>query len=432
MKRNKKLLAVAAAGALTLAAAVPAMALESEWHGTFSAYYDVSNYSAAGNQFTTNDAGLHKNAQTENYFVQRARLAYLAKVTDNVKLNTKFELDYSYWGNSSYTVGRNTGGGIGADSVQLETKNVFLELTYPMLNTRIGMQPYTDAFKGTFVDADMAGILFSHAYNNANVAMGFFRFSDTSPTRTGDTWPTLGKNTNDMISLDTSYNVSKNLKVGASYYYVADNRKIPASPTVLDVHTFGLNAEGTVGPLTLNGFAVGQGGDSHGYALNLGAKAAVAGGTLRSEFLYTSGGKHAFFIPQGPFGSEGAALYDSELIILHRDKNTKTIDTAIVYDVQNFNQGFILGSIGYDHPCTDRITSSVNAGFAAIANDIGIAPAGAKSNYLGTEINMESNYKLNTNTTIGIRGGYVFLGDYFKGLNADNPWDFKVLANLAF
>jgi hypothetical protein len=438
MKCNKKLLAVAAAGALTVATAVPALALENEFHGSFTSYYDLSNYTGTGNdtfEATKNATGLHHNAKTENYFVQRARIGYTAKVSDQVKLNTKFELDYTYLGNSSYTTGRNQGGGLGADTVNIETKNVFLELNYPALNTKIGMMPYNDSFKGILFDADMAGILFAHDYSNASVAAGFFRFSDQSPALDpNDSGGKLGRKTNDMISADAKYSISKDLKVGAAYYYITDNR----GATDLTVHTLGLNAEGTFGPLTLNGFAVKQAGDARGWAFNMGAKAAVMGGTLRSEAIYVSGagsagGGNRFFVPTSPAGSEGAALYDSELIILHRDKNAKTIDTALIYDVNNFDQGMIMGSIGYDHACTDKITSSVNAGFAAVARDNGATQSPRRnSNYVGTEINLESNYKLTPNVTLGVRTGYVFLGDYYRGLNADNPYDFKVLANLAF
>jgi len=454
MKRNKKLLAVAAAGVLTVAAAVPAFALENEFHGSFTSFYDLSNFSAAGNDGGNTLQGLQKDAPTENYFVQRARLGYTAKVSDQVKLNTKFELDYTFWGNSSYSTGRNQGGAIGADSVQIETKNVFLELNYPAVNAKIGMMPYNDSFKGILFDADMAGVLFAHDYSNAGVAAGFFRF--------GDNGGTLGKNNYDMLSLDAKYSISKELKVGAAYYYITDNRKnapIASNAALLDgngnptnvypagttftavpdkdakISNIGLNFEGLVGPVALSGFALKQFGDldtnvdAKGYALNLGAKLALLGGTLRSEFLYVSGGKDAFYNPGGAGGTEGGGFYDAEMIILNRDKNAKTIDTAIVYDANNVNQGVIMGSIGYDHPCTDKITSSVNAGFAAVAKNVN---SRGTSDYLGTELNLESNYKLTPNVTLGVRGGYVFLGDYFKGTNADNPYDLKVLANLAF
>jgi hypothetical protein len=464
MKCNKKFLAVAAAGALTVATAVPALALENEFHGAFTSYYDLSNYSGAGNDGSTSNAvGLHKDAPTENYFVQRVRLGYTAKVSEQVKLNTRFELDYKFWGNSSYTTGRNTGGALGADSVQIETKNLYLELNYPAVNAQIGMMPYNDSFKGVLFDADMAGVLFSHDYSNASVAAGFFRF--------GDNGATLGKNAYDLISLDAKYNITKTFKVGGAFYYINDNTKnakvlnpalngdvtnatiigylgdgtpiygnttyLPPATAAKDVkvHTIGLNAEGVVGPVTLSAFAMKQFGDlsatqdARGYALNLGAKAALLGGTLRSEFLFVGGGKDAFYVPASAGGTEGGGFYDAEMIMLNRDKNAKSIDNALVYDTNNFNQGLVMGSVGYDHACTDKITSSINAGFAAVATNV--AHSGT-SNYLGTEVNLESNYKLTPNVTIGVRGGYVFLGDYFKGLNADNPYDLKVLANLAF
>jgi hypothetical protein len=461
MKCNKKLLAVAAAGALTIATAGSALALENEFHGTFTSYYDLSNFSAAGNDGGNTLQGLAKDARTENYFVQRVRLGYIAKVSDQVKLNTKFELDYTFWGNNSYDVGRGHGAGIGADSVQIETKNLFLELNYPAVNAKIGMMPYNDSFKGVLFDADMAGVLLSHDYSAASVAAGFFRF--------GDNGGTLGRNSYDMISLDAKYNVTKDIKVGAAYYFINDNRTNGSTtvasnaPSFLDangnpiypvgttftttpnpandtkISNLGLNFESAIGPVTLSGFAMKQFGDldatrtAKGYALNLGAKTALLGGTLRSEFLYVSGGKNAFYNPGGAGGTEGGGFYDAEMIMLNRDKNAKTIDTAIVYDANNVNQGVIMGSVGYDHACTDKITSSVNAGFAAVASNVS---SRGTSDYLGTEVNVESNYKLTPNVTLGVRGGYVFLGDYFKntvgGVTPDNIYDFKILANLAF
>jgi len=464
MKRNKKLLAVVVAGALTAATAVPALALENDFHGAFTSFYDLSNYSAAGNDGSTSNAvGLQKNPPTENYFVQRVRLNYNAKASDQVKLVTKFEFDYNFWGNSSYSVGRNQGGALGADSVQMETKNLYLDLNYPAINAKIGMMAYNDSFKGILFDADMAGVLLSHEYSNAGIAAGFFRF--------GDRGATLGKNSYDMISLDGKFNVTKDIKVGGAYYYINDNRTnaptvtvtpsaaatgvdINGNPTFplgttftttstpnpdndVKVHSMGLNAEGAVGPIKLSGFALKQFGDldrthtAKGYTVNLGAKVAVLGGTARSEFIYVSGGKHAFFVPASAGGTEGGGFYDAEMIMLNRDKNATTIDNALVYDSNNFNQGLIMGSAGFDYAFTDKLAASVNAGFAAVSHNNGSVATGT-SDYLGSEFNLEANYKLTPNVTLGVRGGYVFLGDYFKGLNADDPYDMKILARYSF
>ena len=441
MKRNKKLSVLAIAGALTAATAVPALALENEFHGAFSAYYDLSNYTAAGNDSfeptTKNATGLQKDAPTENYFVQRVRLAYIGKASDNVKLVTQFELDYSYWGNSSYATKRNQGGALGADTVNIETKHLYLDLSYPQINARIGMQPNSDIFKGTlFYYADMAGVLLSHQYTNAGVAAGFFRFADSNDAP-GNT--KIGRNTHDMMSLDAKYNLSKDVKLGAAYYYINDNHTTgnPAFKGA-KVHTAGVSAEAAFDALTLNGFALGQFGDlndnkrAKGYAFNVGAKVPVAGGTARSEFLYVPGGENALYIARSDNGGpEPGGFYDSEMIMLNQDKNAKTIATAIVYDSNNYDQGVIMGSLGFDYPFTPKLTGSANAGFGAVASNKNTTNA-STSDYLGTELNLEANYKLNANTTIGIRGGYVFLGDYFNGLNADNPYDFKILANYAF
>jgi hypothetical protein len=438
MKCNKTLLVLAAAGALTAATAGSALALENEFHGNFTSFYDLSNFSGDPN---TINGDILRNAPTQNYFVERVRLGYTAKVSDQVKLVTKFELDYNYLGNSSYVNARGGGGALGADTVNIETKNLYLDLNFPALSTKIGMMPYNDSFKGVFFDADMAGILFSKDIANLNVSTGFFRFSDSGAVQ-------LGRNTYDMIVLDGKYSVTKDTKVGAAYYYIADNRT--GTPTFdglvggdANIHTVGLNAETAIGPVTLSGFAMAQLGDrndnqkAEGLAANLGAKLALMGGTLRAEGLFVAGGKHAFYNPfTGNGGSEGGGFYDAEMIMLNRDKNATTIDNAIVYDANNSNQGVIMGSIGYDHPCTEKITSSVNAGFAAVAKRNAVRAPNAKSDYLGTELNVESNYKLTPNVTIGVRGGYVFLGDYFKGFdsgrNPDNPYDMKIIARLAF
>lgn len=439
MKKNRKFLAVVIAAGLTAASAAPAMALENQFTGAFTAFYDLSNYTASGNNpyvtSPSNRQGIKDGAPTENYFVQRVRLGYTAKADDNVKLVTKFEMDYNWWGNSSYDNGARGGGGaIGADSVQIETKNLYLDLSYPSIKAKIGMMPNTDSFKGTMFDADMAGILLSHDYANAGVTAGFFRFDDT--------WgwaedKTIGKTTVDMFQLEGKYDFSKKLRAGAAYYYFNDDLRDAK------VHTVGLNAEGSIGPVSLNGFALTQFGDlnatddAKGYEFNVGAKMPLGGGTARAEFIYASGGKNALYNASNRFaqGTESGGYYDSEMIFLARDKNATTIDNAIVYSVSNYRQGVILGALGYDYVFTDKISGSANIGFGAIADDKFSQGTGS-SNYLGTEVNAEANYKLSANVNLGARAGYMMLGDYFDGVDvgrdADNPYDVKIIARYNF
>lgn len=453
MKSSNVLAALVTLG-LATAAATPALALENQFSGAFTSFYDLSNYSASGI--------LSKDNPTQNYFVQRVRFDYTAKATEDVKLVTKFELDYNWYGNNSFEPARGGGAAIGADGINLETKNLYLDLNVVKgLNAKIGMQSNTDAFKGVIFDTDMAGLLLTHDYSNAGVSAGFFRFADRASSFNDDLNP-LGKYTQDMFALDGKYSISKNMKLGAAYYYFKDNR-VTAEQT--KVHNLGINAETTVGPISLSGFALTQFGDrmesitdpagaskadAKGYAFNVGASMPLAGGTGRASFLYAGGGKNSLFIPQSDNGgTEGGAFYENEMIILSRDKNATTIDNAIVYDINNKEQGVMFLSAGYDYPFTAKLSGSANLGLAWVAKNQSTAlnalsaknSYNANSDFIGTEVNCEANYKLMPAVTIGARLGYVVLGDYYKNSDAtnpldhktpDNPYDIKLLAKFAF
>ncbi|GFE59740.1 hypothetical protein [Geobacter sp. AOG2] len=479
MKRSR-ILAVLAVLGLTAAAAVPAMALENEFHGMFGARYDNSNFNgtkttdfnaAGGAQY--DPTGTTKNVYSANYVEQRARLQYIAKANADLKLVTHFELDYTYWGNSSYTVGRNQGGALGADTVNIETKNIYLDANiFKNVNMKLGMMPNNDAFKGVLFDADMAGLLLSSSYGKFSPSIGYFRFNDKG----GSVDQVLGHKTNDMFMLDGKFEVTKDLKVGAAYYFFRDNQVTgsttdttfgagdtilgylpdgtavhstqPTTTTTVNsndvkIHALGLNAEYGMGPLTLNGFAIYETGWNNvvsgkktyvnAFAGNVGAKLKAGPGTAHAEFLYVSGssadGKNAFYAVDGEHG-----YYDNEMVILGRDKNAFfTIDNSIIYNSGNSGQGQIGGYIGYELPVSDRLTTACNAGFAAVAKDT----AGThKSNYLGTELNAEANYKLFENLTAGVRVAYVILGDYYKDQATNgtpvNPYDASLIIKYAF
>jgi hypothetical protein len=488
MKVSRKLLVIAVAGAL-VAAAVPALALENEFHGLFRLNYINSNF----NRSTTtlipvedgyyHPADLPKDAPTANLFEQRARLMYIAKLSDNYKFVAQFELDYAYWGNSSYTVGRNQGGAIGADTVNFETKNLYLDINIPStpVNLKLGMMPYTDSYKGTIFDADMAGVLASTTLDKWGLSLGYFRFDDTAG---GTEVP--GKDVRDMLSMDVKYTFNKEFRLGGTYYYFMDQRDyeisqaVPAeyttqnipgvgdvlvqvSPAIAAVNgrrdfsysVLGLNGEAVFGPVTVDGFVMYQFGNLDrtnvkqnlsAFAANLGSRIKAGPGTARAEFMYSSGSSrpdtdstnHAFQVVQGE-----SWYGNNEMVLLTRDKYAMTTDNAFFYDIVNRQQGMIMGSIGYELPLTSKLTTNANLGFAGVAtrladrSDQNLGSKVSSSQFLGTEFNAELNYKLNDSIFVATRGGIVFLGDYYKnvaqgGATPDNPYDFKILLSMSF
>jgi hypothetical protein len=448
---------LAAALAMGIAtAATTACAFENEFHGMFSARYINSNFNRTQNtDYGPNDgtydpAGKNKNTYVSNFIEQRARLQYIAKANADLKLVTHFELDYAYWGNSSYTQGRNQGGAIGADTINIETKSIYLDANpFRNVNVKLGMQPFNDSFKGLLFDADMAGAVISSSYKHFTPTIAYFRFQDAGPGNE----KSLGHLVNDMFVLDAKYEVNKDLKIGGAYYNIRDYSKnsFPANDKAI-MNVLGLNAEFVTGPLTVNGLGIFEVGTvdnraTTAWALNAGAKLKVGPGTARTEFLYisgendTTGHSNGFYAVNGvENGSHG--YYDNEMVILGRDKNAYTTDNAIVFNSGNKDQGVIGGYIGYDLPINAKLSTAFNAGFVAVAKENGAKPlnlkssAVNKSNYLGTEINAEANYQLMDGLTTSVRVAYAILGDYYKDVatngTPENPYDFKLIFKYAF
>ncbi len=481
MQRGKKLKSLIAAGLLiaaTAATAAPAMAVEYSFSGMFRNYYDVSNVNVIRDEWNTGYMYLDNGAPTANVFETRLRTNFTMKFSEDLKLVTREEVNYGFWGNNSYTAGRASGGAIGSRGVNIETKRLYIDANFPTynLNTKLGMQPFDDAYKGIFVSDDMPGFSISNTTKNLTTTIGAYRWNDGTLSTTPTSTP-YGKMTKDLISLDGKYEINKDTKVGAAYYYLSSNNVADGNNYYgiygggtenIAVHMFGLNGEATVGPVTLDGFFVYQCGSNYltkqhvsAFATNVGGRMKVGKGTLRSEFLFVSGGGN----PNNPSSSNDNGFidtgiyngyYNNEMVILGRDKYAQINDNAIVYNVNNFNQGVIFGSFGYDLPITEKFKGSANAGFAAVAKDWGTPLIGSQSdgyaykingpislggkhhsNYLGTEINAEVDYLIFPQVEIGVRGGYVFLGDYFKGTatgekDPDNPFAMKVIATLTF
>uniref|UniRef100_A0A831XMK5 Outer membrane channel n=1 Tax=Geobacter metallireducens TaxID=28232 RepID=A0A831XMK5_GEOME len=448
---TKKTLMITASAALTVATAVPALALENEFHGMFRLFGAVSNFNATDNvEGFYVPQGNPKDAPTATYIAQRARLMYIAKANDDLKLVTHFEID-SRWGDAAYTTKRNLGGAIGADTVNIETKSVYLDFNCPITgaNVKVGMQPNDDAFKGVLFGADMAGLLASRSFGSLDAAAGFFRFNDSGLP---------GKQARDMVAATAKYAVTKDIKVGGAYYFIDDDRSAAndyvnqEQGNTNTIHNVGVNAEANLGPVTVDGFFLYQFGSLRApasrhvsaFAGNVGARGKIGPGTARTEFLYVSGDKggsnttNAFQSVDDEHG-----FYNGNMQLLFRDAYAMTIDNAVVYTSNNQDQGVIAGFLGYDLPVTSKLSTSFNAGFAAVAKENGNKPVNPvtgqanKSNYIGTELNASVDYKLFDNMTASVRGAYVILGDYFDGVAAGgqdprDPYMGSVILNYAF
>jgi hypothetical protein len=455
MKLNKKLMVLAAVGALSATTATSAMAFENEFHGMYKLKYFLTNYENGGFGFINPNA---ENRKASNYFEQRARIFYTAKANDDLKLVTAFEIDSVFGDKAQGQATRGSGGALESDAVNLETKYVYLDFKIPStpVKVTVGIQPYKDAFKGIFLDADIAGVNTVTKFGPATIAAGYFRAYDQSYFNTAIT--TRGTDDLDIVALSGDYNINKNFKVGAAYYLYSDNRN--SAPTKL--HVFGANADAKIGKLGLSGFAAMQQGVTNGaaarttfngYAFNAAAKLPIGPGSLRTAALYTTGddgrdnintGWQAVQQTQNLSASAQTNTYnESNMMLLNRAANMggTTTDNNLINSTNNRDQGMILASLGYDATITPKLYANANVGFAwAAKNNNTTRSTAAKSNgtnFQGTEVNIETGYKMYDNLTASVQAAYLILGGYYTdtvtgGKDPEDPYTARVVLSYVF
>lgn len=464
-KFQKQMLTIAAAGALTAVTALPAMAFENEFHGTFTFNTLFSNMGISGD-FNPGATTWGEKKQMNNYMEQRVRLQYTAKASDDLKLVTHFEANTRYGAKNEVTgtAGKvdMAGGDLDGDGTSLWTKHVYLDFNVgKSFNTKLGLQAYKDQLKGIFIDADVPAVLTTTKLGNYTLGLGFTRYNDMASQ--GGTTTRLGDLDTDLFIMDNSYAINKDTKVGLSYYFLADYKTANHAKLI---HTFGLTGESKVGPVNLSGFvamqaghqkngvALGQNINYHGWAANVAAKAKLGLGTAKTAFLFTSGDNNTKAGSDKGWQNTGVDSYnESGMMILAR--NTYNSPTSTNGYIREKISNIALLSMGYDAQLTEKFNLNANAGFAWAPASRNYTPAfttvaynhtnlttgrANSGDFMGAEINLEAGYQLYKNLKVMAQAGYAFLGAYYKdtqGTAADakdpaNPYTMRLQARYSF
>lgn len=449
MSFKKKLLAVAAVSALTVATAVPALALENEFHGMYKFFGFQSNF-FNGTTFNKADADkvLSKNAQSGFMAEQRARLQYIAKANDNLKLVTHFELDARFGGkNEAYlgTASGNDGGNLDADQLTLETKNVYLDFNCPLTgaNFKVGIQPWADAYQGVFLLADMTGVYATKKFDPLTASLGWFRVDDNTARNTIDP----GKLATDVIIFDGKYAINKDITVGASYYNIQNDAGVTPTSNNGDLfellHMVGINADLKFGPAIIKPFFAYQFGDADAqndisaFAGGVVTKTKVGPGAVNVSAVYLSGddngtGKNKDF---KSIAAANAQYFNpaNMWLLVRSGQGVNSSASILGNDLTVGDRGFLGLFAGYEGTW-DKLFYNANVGYAMTAEE-----RGTEDSALGTEVNAQVGYKVYDNLAVSAAVAYAFLGDGlndkgnkrisgFGATDADNPY----MANVQF
>jgi len=454
----KKTVAIAAAVGALAAISVPAMALENEFHGSYGFNTTFSNFQA-GSSGDYSPAGKLENQKMNNYFEQRARIQYTAKVSDDLKLVTHFEIDHRFGdGNAD----------LDTDSINIEVKHVYLDFNLgKSFNAKTGLQAYQDTIKGLFISADVPAIMTTTKLGAYTLGLGFSRFDDDGTANINGS-SRLGGQNKDLFILDNTFAFTKDTKAALSYYFLADYAagttgyaasSTPNGSNILELansdaaillNTFALSGETKVGPLALSGFAAMQAGHQkaagaqakryfHGYAANVGAKMAVGPGTARAAALFTSGNNSTDAAHYKGWVTSSVNTYNEggmQILARNTANSPSTTDTYIRRNVTNI----ALLTAGYDANLTDKIFLNGNVGFGwtPASGKEGAAALKNSSDFMGTEINLETGYKVNPNLVLKATAAYMILGGLYKDADTtgtkdpENPYSMRLHAQFKF
>jgi len=466
---------------LAAAFALPAMAADVKATGFYRSKAWLSNFhdGSGGPSLRTGEGSDVE--QTNAYVEQRARVKFEFG-TENVKAVWFLESDM-LWGDSSGVVNRNQGGALGADSIQIETKNLYLWFKVPdtSLDFTVGLQNQSDDYAGTlWGGADFAGVFVNGKFEPVKWKLGWAKLYENTAQKTDDAT---------LYKANVYFVPTKDLTVGANFYFLQDDTgknggiglKLnpaddatpgPASPNAnykLKLYTPGLNATFKAGPATVSGFAFYQWGkfeavqttnpdiDVNAYGLDARADMKVGPANVFLEGLYFSGGdktdKYEAPIGMGEYqgtgtGPGGNSSYTrTRMQIMLASWDTINVSQCIVgcsggeygdsLGLQGRGLWHIAGGAMMD--VTPKIKVEANIGYAsAVKLHDGES---YRDKDLGTEINAGVNYNILKGLDFGLFGAYMWLGDFVKDAptppatsssNFKDPWTTYARINYAF
>lgn len=400
---------------------------------------------------------------------QRARLNMKLKVDEYLSLGYIGEIDFQY-GDAGYANGRNQGGGIAGDSVNLETKNLYAKLTLPETpySATLGLQGFRDNWSFALALVDVSGLSISANTDAIKVTAGWYKLLEGD----GGANHTIGlADTQDdatLYTLQTSYSASKDMILNVDGYYF-QNKGSAQMPnfkllgTEEDLYYLGANLKYTLPAVKLNTWAFYNFGTSHDAAsdggdLDISAFAASARGDFKVggvkagiRGIYFSGDDDAtdndrsgVRIPWATDGvpvQESVPFFDSGLMIMLPDMYGTTYHTGAGFGMtQAYNEYGLMAmtaDASYTPPSQPNLYFKGAIGYFSALEDSRIGVAARQGKNIGSEVCARVGYKLGEHTDLSLNGAYAMLGDFFDGTatagqDPDNPYETYVMVDIKF
>ncbi|MCA9734450.1 MAG: hypothetical protein H6696_20070 [Deferribacteres bacterium] len=410
-------------------------------------------------------------------------IAYSPRLFDGwATMRMNFEFDWTL-GDANYGAGGNFGGAFGADFVNMQTQNLFIEfrpqknlfvnagLTRLFDNVSVPAYTFTSTLLNTgyrlaIWGSDASGVAYHHLQKNMRWKLGAYQLYENNVEQDDDValFEALYEYDLDIINsigfsawyLKDRANgeggvsiLGQGLNSGLSNYngvfnFNFGNEKYKADILWLGSHFHG-NPLLNQGRFGYNGFVLTNIGkaksashdvDILGYAANL-RLAYKYGRTANDQIvfdgIFTSGdkenindGKYTGILTGNNWTAPGAVFIGHGLYLLLPHGNVVNRFNAAVIDIQNLGYGFAGGSF---YGSYDIIPNKfkVKLGLGSAVSPVSPANGG---NMIGTEVNFNILYRPKVFMDLELHAAYLALGDFFDSQTVnggqtskpDNPW----------
>jgi len=410
-------------------------------------------------------------------------ISYTPRLFDGwATMRMSFEFDWT-WGDANYGAGGNFGGAFGADFVNMQTQNLFIEFR-PQKNLFINVgltrifdnikvpaytlseDLYYTGFRLALWGSDGTGIAAHYLLNDHRFKIGAYQLYENNVQENDDVT---------LVEFDYEYDFDIVNSAGLAAYYLRDrgngeggvsilgqglnsglsnyngvfNFNFGNEPYTADIVWLGTHFHGNPtlkqGRFGYTGFAFANIGvaktavqtvDIFGMAANL--RLSYKYGKNRNDFIAFDGtfatgddnnitdNKYSGVLTGNNWTSPGAVFISHGLYLLLPHGNVVNRFNAAVVDIQNNGFGMMAGALtaSYDIvPNKFKIKSALGFGASPVS------PSGG-GNQIGTEVNFNLLYKLRVYMDLEIHAAYLALGDFYDssiingGMSSkpEDPW----------
>jgi len=427
----KKFVVVMVALVVAAAFATPAFA-ELKLDGYYRIQGKVSNFTG-----TTSGSAPAKDAPTASFIDNRLRMRLTNTLNDQVKIVYFGEVD-TPWGDKGKAAlygdpanpSESGGGKAGADGVNVETKNVYLEVKFnDQATAKAGVVGIKDKFEGMLIFDDAAGAVVNLDMG-AKIDLVASKFTEGQFNQSDD---------KDFYAVEVS-------GVGplfAGAYYLHDN-SIGTPIENVDSLSLGVGADVKLSDtLGLDGWVLYQDHSSDTKAKEGSAFAATARAKVKGignfRLLYFSEDDDAndnnrIYSPQGAFEliSDGLMIFLTDIYVNSGQFGRYALNDAAY-------AGYGLLGLTYTNKFTiGEYYLRASAGYFQAMDDSrdNEAVASKQGDVLGFEADVQVGRKLADKVDVSIRGAYASLGDFYDaapGLqDPDDLWKAVLMINVPY